>query len=166
MKKKKDKSAGKEEEIVKESESCVTCQEYLDGWKRALADYDNLKKQLLQEKDAMRSATKEDLVQQVVPTLDHFDQALKYKPKDLDKEVEQWLVGLLHVRSQLEQVLKGFGAEAFGEAGEMFDPAKHEAISEKTDKDQDDQIILEVLVRGWNMGEKVLRPASVIVNKI
>ncbi|HBK34877.1 MAG: Protein GrpE [Candidatus Uhrbacteria bacterium GW2011_GWE2_40_58] len=160
------KKSKNEETQTISSDPCQKCQDYLEGWKRALADYDNLKKQLFQEKDAMRRSTKEDIVQEILPVLDHFDQALKHKPQELSSEAVQWADGLLHVNTQLEQVLAGFGAQPFGFMGEIFDPSLHEAISHRKEEKEDDQMILEVVTRGWKMGEKVIRPALVIINNL
>lgn len=148
-----------------EKESCKQCDQYLQGWQRALADYDNLKKELSREREGMRRAAKEDAAESLIPILDHFDQAIKYKPEGLDKNAENWLVGMLHVRNQLEQVLRELGVEPFGDVGEVFDPNKHEAVEEKEDGISDNQTILEVSLRGWKMGDRIIRPAKVIVNK-
>ncbi len=141
-------------------------EEALTGWKRALADYDNLKKDLVREKDQMRKHEREDLVQQIIPVLDNFDQALKFQPKGLSNEMKNWLQGIMHIRTQIEDVLKGIGVTTFGQEGEVFDPNKHEANSEETDKTKEDQIILKVNKRGWVLGEKIIRPANVTVNNI
>ena len=155
-----------EEETQEEEVSCEKCQEYVHGWKRALADYDNLQKQLAEERNAMRKATTEDLVQQLLPVLDNFDQATLFKPEGLDKKTEQWLQGILHVQKQLETVLDSFSAVPFGVSGEPFDPNIHEAISEEQDDGKKDQTILRVQVRGWKLRGKVIRPARVIVNAL
>ncbi|MFA4846110.1 MAG: nucleotide exchange factor GrpE, partial [Patescibacteria group bacterium] len=113
---------------------CPKCDEYLTGWKRALADYDNLKKDLAKERTAIREGTKELLAYDLVQTVDHFDQALKHKPDGLSPEVEKWLTGILHVRQQFESVLKHLGLESFGEVGILFDSAICEAVGEKNDE--------------------------------
>ncbi len=140
-------------------------QEYLLGWKRALADYDNLKKDLFKEREGMRRNIKQDTAESLIPILDHFDQALKFKPASLAPNVENWLVGMLHVRNQLEAVLIDLGLEPFGAVGDAFDPHKHDANGEREDEAAQDHSILEVLQRGWKMGDQVVKPAIVIVKK-
>ena len=149
-----------------EQASCEKCEEYLTGWKRALADYDNLKKDLAKERTAIREGTKEMLAHDLVQTVDHFDQALKHKPDDLPSETEKWLSGILHVRKGLEGVLKNLGLESFGEVGMLFDSATCEAVGEKSDESALDNEILEVLHRGWRLGERIVRPAKVIINNL
>jgi molecular chaperone GrpE len=142
------------------------CDELENGWKRALADYDNLKKNLALEKQELRKATTESSCHHLLPVLDNFDQAVRFQPESLDDSAKNWLAGILHVRSQLEEVLHSFGAEPFGEEGDSFDPHLHEAVSERLDEKIADQIIVEVSQRGWKLGDKLLRPAKVIVNNL
>ncbi|MBI5794097.1 nucleotide exchange factor GrpE [Candidatus Uhrbacteria bacterium] len=152
-------------EVVTETR-CEKCDEYLAGWKRALADYDNLKKDLAKERTAIREGTKELLAYDLIQTVEHFDQALKHKPVDLSPETGKWLEGILHVRQNFESVLKDLGLEPFGEIGELFDSACCEAIGEKNDISAPDDSILEVAHRGWRLGDRVVRPAKVIVNNL
>lgn len=148
----------------KKDPECEKCQEYLSGWKRALADYDNLKKELASERVSMHHAAVERVADQIIPVLDNFDHALKFKPEGLDGKVEGWLQGMLHVRTQLESVLKDMGLEPFGGSGESFDPHQHEAASEQ-ETDAPPGTILDVILRGWKRGDRVLRPAKVTVSK-
>lgn len=145
--------------------TCPSCDEYKLGWQRALADYDNLKKDLLKEKEGMRRIVKEDVSESIIPILDHFDQALKFKPLGLDATAENWVTGMMHVRNQLESVLLGLGVEPFGAAGDVFDSNKHESVGEKEDENAAEHSVLEVSQRGWKLGDRIIRPALVIVKK-
>lgn len=144
---------------------CPSCDEYKLGWQRALADYDNLKKDLLKEQAGMRRIVKEDVSESIIPILDHFDQALKFKPQGLDANAENWVTGMMYVRNQLESVLLGLGVEPFGAIGDVFDPHSHESVGEREDADAAEHTIVEVSQRGWKLGEKIIRPALVIVKK-
>lgn len=157
-----------------EKKSCEKCDEYLIGWKRALADYDNLKKDLMKEREGMRRAVKEDVAKSIIPILDHFDQALKFKPEGLDVKVENWLTGMLHVRNQLESVLWELGIEPFGKVGDVFDPNLHESVGVQASSPpltrgeyegdlHEPEFIVEVSLRGWKMGGRVIRPAGVVI---
>lgn len=147
-----------------ETTSCVKCVEYLGGWKRALADYDNLQKDLTRQRSELRTRAKEDVGYQIIAVLDNFDQAAKFQPEGLPKEVETWLMGLMHVRNQLESVMQDLGLMAYGAVGETFDAHLHDAGGERTEEDKEDQEILDIAQRGWKMGEKIVRPAKVIIN--
>lgn len=149
-----------------EPSKCEKCDEYLAGWKRALADYDNLQKDLARERTDLRARLKEDVAYQLIDVLDNFDQAAKFKPEGLSKELEVWLMGLMHVKSQLEGVMRDLGLESYGSVGEIFDAHLHDASGERTQEGKADHEILEVVGRGWKLGEKVVRPTRVIVNTL
>ncbi len=153
------------EEVRSKNKECVKCEEYLGGWKRALADYDNLKKDLMHERTEIRRMAAENLAHQLIPVLDHFDQALKFKPEGLKTSVNNWLQGILIVRSQLESVLHDLGMEAFGEIGEVFDANLHDAGAERVQEGTEPGMIVEVIQRGWKREEKIVRPAKVIISK-
>jgi molecular chaperone GrpE len=145
---------------------CEQCEEYKLGWKRALADYQNLKRNLAKEKGDMRMRIKRGFVEELLPVLDNFDQAVKFQPEGLDGNAKGWLTGILHVQKQLENVLNEMGAQPFGQAGDTFDPNRHDAADEKQLEDEPDQVVLEVVQRGWQMDDKVIRPAKVIINNL
>lgn len=156
----------KGEQRVVEPSKCEKCDEYLAGWKRALADYDNLQKDLARERTELRARLKEDVAHQLIGVLDNFDQAAKFKPEGLSKEHEVWIMGLMHVKSQLEGVMRDLGLESYGSVGETFDAHLHDAGGERTQEGRTDHEILEVVGRGWKLGEKIVRPAKVIINNI
>jgi len=163
-----DEELNDQEEVSSEipsEENCKKCEEYKLGWQRALADYDNIKKDLLKEKETMRRMVKEDVAESLIPILDHFDQALRFKPQGLEANVENWLTGMMHVRNQLETVLKELGVEPFGAVGDAFDPHMHESVGEREEENAAEHSIVEVNLRGWKLGDKIIRPAMVIVKK-
>ncbi|HBR80320.1 MAG: Protein GrpE [Candidatus Uhrbacteria bacterium GW2011_GWE2_45_35] len=163
-----DEKQKKEDENQNQASQALEIQaaEYLTGWKRALADYDNLKKDLARERGEMRRAVAVEMLLNLLPLLNNFDQAAKHRPHTQDQAVEAWISGALQIRSQLEEALKEIGAEPFGSEGEKFDPALHESVSIRRDENREDQIVLEVVQRGWKIGERVVLPAKVIINGI
>ncbi|TAL50836.1 nucleotide exchange factor GrpE [Patescibacteria group bacterium] len=152
-------------EVAKENR-CEKCDEYLAGWKRALADYDNLQKDLARERTEIRTRVKQEVAYQLIAVLDNFDQAAKFTPEGLGKELEDWVRGLMLVKTQLEGVMREMGLEPFGSVGELFDAHVHDAGGERTEEEKIDQEILEVVTRGWKLGERVVRPAKVIINNL
>ncbi len=164
--KKKDEDA--EEEVVVEEEVVAKTveeqrDEYLAGWKRALADYENLKKDLHIQKQHARESITADLAQAYLPILDHLQQATKKTP-DIP-EVKEWFAGVGFIAQQCADVLKEFGVETIDATGE-FDPALHEAVSTETDESLPDNAIIKQAQVGFKLKERVLRPAKVIVNKL
>ncbi len=135
------------------------CDEYLAGWRRALADYDNIKKDLGRERAEMRASAIADAASQILPVLDNFDVATKFVPENLDDKLRNWVTGILFIRTQLESAITGMGMVAYGEVGDAFDANLHEALG------GEGTTISEVIGRGWKIGEKIIRPAKVIVSK-
>jgi len=164
---KKDKQEEIDQDLnVSEENNCDKCQEYLAGWKRALADYDNLNKDLNSKLGEMRRSATAEVTVTMLPVMDNFDQAVKFQPEGLDGKTEQWLSGILHVRTQMEAVLAEMGVTPIGKVGEILDANIHETGGERTEKDKPDQSVLEVVQRGWKAGESILRPARVIINNL
>jgi len=154
-----------EEQPSAQTPACDQCEQFILGWRRALADYDNLKKDLSAERVRMREYVQNDAVERILPVLDNFDSALAFKPEGLDPKVENWLQGLLYVRTQLEGVVGEFQAVAFGQVGDVFNPTLHDAGAEKEVEGTEPGVIVEVVRRGWKHGDHVIRPAKVIVSK-
>ncbi|MEK7105281.1 MAG: nucleotide exchange factor GrpE [Patescibacteria group bacterium] len=145
------------------------CEEYLAGWKRALADYDNLKKDLSREKEETRSYLKEQLAHDLIPILDSFDQVNRHTPalnvtEEDALKFQSWLNGLRHVQAQLETVMKNLGLEAVATSG-PFDPTLHEAVGQQKEEGKEEGAIVEVVGTGWKLNEKIIRPAKVIINQ-
>lgn len=138
--------------------------ENMAGWKRALADYDNLKKDLSRERSDIRRMAVESAVEGFMPVLEHFDAAVQFVPEFQGKE-KNWAQGVLHIRRELEDALKSLGVESFGEVGEAFDPLKHEAVGDRAEEGKREGSIVEVVSRGWKISDRILRPARVIVTK-
>jgi molecular chaperone GrpE len=160
-----EKDSQKEDQTT-EKEICSTCEEATARWKRALADYENLKKDLTKERIAIRQNVREEIAGQLIAVLDNFDQAARFQPNELNKDAETWAMGLMHVRHQLEGVMTDIGLSPFGRSGELFDPMCHEATLNRNEDGKKDQEILEVSQRGWRMGDKIVRPAKVVVNNL
>lgn len=131
-------------------------EEYLNGWKRALADYENLKKEIGSEKEKDRNRIKESLVYDLLPVIDNFEQAVAHAP-NLDGAQKSWLDGVLFIKKQFEDVMQGLGLEKIS-VGDVFDPNLHEAVGEAEE--------MKEVSSGWMLNGKVIRPAKVIIKKV
>ncbi len=138
--------------------------EYLDGWKRAQADYQNLKKETEKEKAEFAKYANERLLSDLLPALDQLTQAMRFIPAaDADRKTwDNWLVGIRAVQSLWEQAAKAQGLERIATDG-TFDPAKHEAVGEE--EGEKAGAILRVTEDGWMLHGKIIRPAKVIITK-
>lgn len=146
------------------------CEEYLAGWKRAQADYANLKRQTDKEKAEFALYANENLLEKLLPAIDQFEMALTFRPElknlqDEDqKKLSNWMNGLDAVRTSWESVFKEIGLEKILTDG-TFDPLVHEAVTEEADADAEDGKIIRCLQAGWRLNGKLLRPARVTVAK-
>lgn len=133
--------------------------------KRALADYQNLKKDTEREKGEFVRYANERLLSDLLPTLDQFALAMKHVPApDADrKSWDNWLVGVRAVQSLWEQAAKAQGLERIATDG-TFDPAKHEAVGEEESEGESGWIV-RVTEDGWMLHGKIIRPAKVIISK-
>lgn len=151
------------------SESCPNCENYLNGWKRAQADYANIKKEMERSAISMSAIANERAVTGLLPALDQFETALEHVPelKDLPEEerkrLQAWIDGIKAVKNTWDQTLKGFGLESVDTSG-VFDPNQHEAVGKEEDQTKPEEAILKTIRRGWMMNGKVIKPAMVIVN--
>ncbi len=148
-------------------EKLATCrkerQEFLDGWQRQKADFLNAKRRMEEERASDGVRTTAVLVEKLVPLADSFDVALR---EEVSGDGVQWRDGVERMRTQLLGILAGLGVSVLEPAGERFNPRFHEAVSEQvvTDAAQH-QTVLETLQRGYAVGERVVRPAKVIVGQ-
>lgn len=150
--------------------SCAHCDEYLAGWKRAQADYQNLKKESEREKAEYAKYANERLLQELLPAVDQFGLALSHMPSTDGvsdgerKSWESWMTGLRAVGSLWDQAAKTVGLTRIPTDG-SFDPTLHDAVGEEAVEGREPGQIVRVLQDGWQLHGKVLRPARVMIAK-
>jgi len=161
-----------EEEIVVDQENEIAAlkskaDEYLEGWKRTQAEFENYRKRQAESgKDLLRYAT-ENIVLQIIPVLDNFHLSTDHIPED--QKDGGWVVGIMHIQKQLEGVLAENGVEEISaRIGDTFDPVLHEAIEDKDclhckDEKEFANKIKKIVLKGYKMQDKIIRPARVVV---
>jgi molecular chaperone GrpE len=138
------------------------CEEYLAGWQRAKADYENFKKETDKRMSEVASFAKVGLLGDIIPILDNFSKAMAHVPQA--QKSEGWVQGVFHINKQLEDFIAANGLEKIKTVGEKFDHNLHEAVGqEKTDKDKD--IIIKEVSSGYKLNGRVIIPAKVIVSE-
>ena len=137
--------------------------EYLDGWKRAKADYLNYKRDIGKRQEEMAQYANAALVVQLLPAVDHLRIALSHVPKD--QENAEWVKGLFHVKRQFDEFLKRLGSEQIKTVGEKFNPELHEAIESAVQEGTAPDTVIEELAAGYTLHGKVMNPAKVKVTK-
>ncbi len=138
-------------------------QEYLTGWQRAKADYVNLQKDEELKLKNLKSYITTNLIEDLMPTLDSFDMAFANK-EAWEKVDANWRSGVEYIQKQFIQALESYGVAKINQTMIHFDPMLHESIeSISTDDLSKDHIIASVTQSGYKMGDRVIRPARVII---
>jgi molecular chaperone GrpE len=136
-------------------------EECLDLLRRTQADFVNYRRRMSQEQAEVRIAAQSALLSQLLPVLDDFGRALGAAPAEL--ATHPWVQGLLLVARRLTTLLDQLGVHQIGTPGEPFDPRSHEAITTETRADVPEGTILQIIQPGYVLGERVVRPAQVVV---
>ena len=129
---------------------------------RLRAELDNSQKRSVAEVEKAHKYGIERLLLELLPVVDNLDHALKNLSEnvsDSDKE------GIELTLKSFESALDKFGISPIYPISEGFDPIKHEAVSVVKDKKQADNMIVEVMQKGWSLHERIIRPARVVVIK-
>ena len=133
--------------------------EYLDSLQRLKAEFDNYRKRVAREQIDFASRAAERLVKELLPVLDDLERALDAAEEHEEAKLEE---GVRLVQRALAEALHKEGLQEIETDGK-FDPHVHEALLSQPDDDSESGAILDVLQKGYRLGDKVLRPARVIV---
>lgn len=132
--------------------------ELTEATKRSMADLQNYKRRIEEEKQVFMKFASANVFMDVLPLYDSLERANEHLPKDLAEN--DWVKGIQGIIKQFEQIMQQFKIEKMKTVGEKFDHNKHEAIaSGPGEKD----IILEEAESGYIMEDHTLRPAKVKV---
>ena len=107
----------------------------------------------------------EDLILEILPVIDNFERAIKLDDDNLEDELSKFLSGFKMIYTSLISILEKNEVKAINPIGEEFDPVYHQGVLTETNEDKEDNIVLEVLQKGYIYKDKVIRPAMVKVNK-
>jgi molecular chaperone GrpE len=134
--------------------------EHLDDLKRVAADFENYRKRVVRDQASLAARAHERLVKEMLPVLDDLERALSAAEEHQEAKLEE---GVRLVHRELQEALAKEGLEEIGTNGH-FDPHVHEALLSQP-SELDDGAILEVLQKGYRLGDRVLRPARVVVSQ-
>jgi molecular chaperone GrpE len=128
-----------------------------DRYKRALADLDNYRKRSSRELERRVAEAKESVIRDWLEAVDSVERALRMEPDEACAE------GLRAVLDQMDAVLVREGIQRIGAAGDRFDPQRHEAVAVQPSAEVPDRTIVAVERSGFALGDRVIRPAQVVV---
>lgn len=144
--------------------------EYLDLARRTQAEFENYRKRMVAEVSAATERGKGELASGLVGVLDNLERALEaveIAPEaaldgaEVEGALEQ---GMVLTYRELRGALAKAGVEGLDPEGERFDPTWHEAIQSMPTEEQESGTVVQVLQKGYRIGDRVLRPARVIVS--
>ncbi len=147
------------EKLKKELEESVKKVQY------AQAELVNYRKRKDDEVASYKKYCNQDLITELIPIVDNFERAISLDDNNLTDELSKFLHGFKMMYASLTEVLRKFGVEEISRAGEVFDSNLEEALMTDDIDSLDDDIITEVLLKGYKLKDRVIRPASVKINK-
>ncbi len=160
----------------------------VEKWQRAIADFENYKRQTTKQNEEFRKYATENVITEILPVVDNFQASLEHIPEE--EKNGGWVTGILYIQKQLLDVLASHGVEPMNvQVGDIFDANLHEAIKSQskvesqkskvkdsskgsaeiqsrhdaTSKKQDNNniTIIKVIKDGYKIGDKIIRPAMV-----
>lgn len=155
---KKECSKKEEKKLKEENEKLSSSLSALnDKYTRMLAEYDNFRKRAAKERDGIYGDACADILKEVLTVKDSLEMAMKFSDEsELSKGVSMTL-------TKFDAILKKLGVEEFGKAGEEFDPNLHNAVLHTEDESLGENVIAEVMMKGYKKGDRIIRYAMVKV---
>jgi molecular chaperone GrpE len=133
--------------------------EYLELAKRTKADFENYRKRMAAEVQAAQVRGKAAVAREVIEAVDNLERAL-----EAAEDGAALREGVEMVLSGLRETLSRNGVEAVDPKGEKFDPNRHEALSTQPVEGTESGVVVEVLQKGYALGDQLVRPARVVVS--
>jgi molecular chaperone GrpE len=134
--------------------------EYLADLQRVAADFENYRKRVARDPESLVARAHERIVKELLPVLDDLERALQAAAQHEEAKLED---GVRLVHRELKEALAKEGLVEI-ETNGRFDPHKHEALLTQP-SDEDEGAIIEVLQKGYRLGDRVLRPARVVISQ-
>lgn len=137
-------------------------QEAEDKFVRSKADLDNYRKRVQKEAAEIRQYTRLSTVEQFLPVFDHFQMAMQHVGENPD--VETLKQGMDMILNEFSRTFESLGVERVNAEGRPFDPNEHEAMAQEPSDEIPEGHVLRQWKCGYRMGERLLRPATVVVS--
>lgn len=131
---------------------------YYRNWQRSAADFSNYKKRVEQERSETARLAKAAIFINLLPIYDDLERAVA--GVDAHLAGSNWVQGVLAIQQKFGRLMEAMDVKEIAAAGEPFDPSLHEAIGRQAGADG---AVVHVAQKGYTLGDKVLRPAMVLV---
>jgi molecular chaperone GrpE len=146
-----------EEQLAAEREKA---EQYYKNWQRSAADFINFKRRIEQERGEQARFANAAVVINILPVFDDLERAVE--TVDANLAGLNWVQGVVAIHKKFWNMLEAMGVNRIPAEGEMFDPAVHEALARQPGAENK---VLHVVQNGYRLGDKVVRPAMVIVGE-
>ena len=154
----KKKESKRDRKLKEENETLTkSLEELTDRYTRMLAEYDNFRKRALKEREGVYNDAVSDVLNEILPIKDTLEMAMAYAD---DSRLSQ---GVTMTLTKFTEILNKLGVEEFGAPGDEFDPNLHNAVFHVEDESLGENVIAEVLMKGYQKGDKIIRYAMVKV---
>ena len=127
------------------------------------ADLINYRKRKDEETANTLKYANQDIIKDLLNVIDNLERALKNK--DVSEEVQKYLAGFEMIYNNLKSTLENYGVTEINRVGEIFNPNEEQALLTECVEDKEDEVVLEVLLKGYKLKDRVIRPASVKINQ-
>jgi molecular chaperone GrpE len=125
------------------------------------SDFARYRHQVEEQRAELALQARLDVLVRVLPVLDEFQRALASAPSR--GASARWVASVRAIESTLRDVLESEGVQKIEAVGAFFNPWEHEALSHQSSPELDDQRVLAIVREGYRIGDRVLRPAQVVV---
>lgn len=135
--------------------------EHLERLQRTMAEFDNFRKRTLKEKSQMYENGAKDVLEKLLPVIDNFERAMGSVKEEEKKQ--PFVQGVEMIYKQLMAAMSDLGVEEIEAQNQPFDPNLHHAVSHEENEEYGDNVVLEVLQKGYMYRDQVLRYSMVKV---
>lgn len=133
---------------------------------RAQAELVNYRKRKDAEVSDLLKYANADFAKELIVVVDNFERAIKMSLQSNSEELKKYMEGYNLTYTNLISILNKFGISEINRLGEKFDPNLEQALLTDHDESKDDDVVTEVLLKGYMLKDRVIRPASVKVNNL
>ena len=134
--------------------------------KLSQAELVNYRRRKDEETASILKYANQDILTELVPIVDNFERALAKDESKLSDDVKKYLTGFKLMYANMQELLKKFGVEEINRVGQVFDPTQEQALLTDNNPELEDDVVTEVLLKGYKLKDRVIRPASVKINQL
>lgn len=129
------------------------------------AELINYRKRKDEEVQTLLKYANVDIVSEILNVVDNFERAITHANDSENAELKKYNDGINMIYTNLKSILNKFGVEEINRVGEVFNPNEEQALLTDSVEDKEDEVVLEVLQKGYKLKDRVIRPASVKINQ-